>query len=209
MLKLRNKNTITLDVLSVDIDIVNGISAVCNTPMFAAQTVKPYYYGEHSCHMNDYIKENFDELIEMFSKDKLGRPDSRISLLDLKKSEILLFSLMHYMAYPFLLASIENFESFHVNNSRLLGAFFRGVGFCYDDYLKCMKLIKYVDKQIKKDIDNEYYNKDAKYMYYEPLDVAQMFISRFNDVAPFSLYLLNQREVENHLLRYLPTIKMK
>lgn len=208
-LKLRNKTEInTLDVLSVDLDVVNGIHAICNTPMFAGQTIKPYYYGEHSCYIYDYIDNNFDELIERFSVDNTGRSDYRVSLLDLTKKQILLFSLMKYMAYPFLLTSIEKITNFKTNNSRILGAFHRGVGNCYDDYIKCKKLISYADKEVQKSIDFQYYNKDARYMFHNPVVVGKMFITRFNKVAPFSLYMLSQFEIDNQLLTYLPTIKM-
>ena len=45
-------------------------------------------------------------------------------------------------------------------------------------------------------------------MYYEPKDVVQMFISRFNQVAPFKLYLLYKSVATETLNYYLPKIKM-
>lgn len=202
----------------VNYNITDGIHAICMTPMFAGQTSKFYSYAEHSCHIFDYITENLEEIFTELSKNNPEMSDTRKSIFDLSKKDIQLYSLISYMAHPFLFATIGNYTSFTRNRSHILSAFLRGIGHNYKVhggeennpcYYKAKGIIEYADKQITKEvIDENYYNKDARYMYYEPKDVVQMFISRFNQVAPFKLYLLNKSVATETLNYYLPKIKM-
>lgn len=211
-----------LDVSETKLKIEDGIHGICNTAMFAGQTIKFYSYAEHSIHIHDYIVENFDELIEKFSVVRMGCGGSpivstQISLLDLKKSEILLYSLMHFMAYPFVFTSMQNLTTFTRTNSRILGAFLRGIGHSYKIvdseannpcYRKAKRLIEFVNAEAVKDVELEYNNKDAKYMYFEPCDVLEMYISRFNKVSPIKVFTLNKTAEHQNNTKHLPKIKI-
>lgn len=200
------------NVLDNGYDITDGIYAITLTPMYAGQTAKFYSYAEHSCHVFDYIKENMDDLLIKM------KPKTNFSLIDLTKKEILLYSLMQYMAYPFLFAKIETHTNFERNNSRILSGFLRSVGHEYrvtgsgennPCYTKAEKLIKYADEQVRMEVVQEnYYNKDARYMYYEPCDILPMYISRFNEASNMKFYLLNKSEQTNILNYHLQKIKM-
>lgn len=219
VLKTRSGSKVSLRSVNEDnYNITDGIHAICITPMFAGQTAKFYSYGEHCCHIFDLLSENFNEMISEISNNGQEVSDTRKSIFDLSKKDILLYALMSHMAEPFLLATIEIYTNYERNKSRILSAFLRGVGHDYKIrgnesnnpcYFKAIELIEYANKQIIKEVvDENYYNKDAKYMYYEPKDVVQMFISRFNKVAPFQLYLLNTSEAAATLNYYLPKIRM-
>jgi hypothetical protein len=212
ILSLRNKQKINiLNVVDKEIDVVNGIYAVCNQPMFAGQTVKFYSYAEHSCHIYDYINENFDELMEKFSKNVNGFHNPSAYILSLTKKSILLYSLLYNMPHPLLFPFMGNFKetSYGINIIRIRGAILRGLGHNKNDFNVALPLIEYVDKIMQKDLMDDYYNKDAKYMYHEPADVVLMFISRFNQCAPYQLYLLNKCETTQHLTRYVQAIRIK
>lgn len=209
------------NVLDYGYDITDGIYAICSTPMFAAQPARFYSYAEHSCHAFDYTKENFDEILTLFKPLKSKKFDGIVtnnSLTDLTKKEILLFILMNYIAYPFLFAKIETHTNFKKNNARVLSGFLKSIGYDYKIYgshennacfTKAENLISYVYSKVTEEvIDENYYNKDARYMYYEPSDIIQMFISRFNEVAPFKLCLLNKSEATELLKYHLQRIKM-
>jgi hypothetical protein len=217
ILKTRSKKKMHLtsldeNVLDNGYEITDAIYAISLTPMFAGQTAKVYTYAEHSCHIFDYIKENMDELLTIM------KPKTNYSLIDLTKKQILLYSLMHYMAYPFLLAKIETHGNFERNNSRILSGFLKSIGHEYRTfgreennpcYIKAEKVIKYAAEMVKKEVvDENYYNKDARYMYHEPCDVLPMFISRFNEVSDMKFYLLN-KSIQTDILNYhLQKIKM-
>ncbi len=74
----------------VNYNITDGIHAICMTPMFAGQTSKFYSYAEHSCHMFDYITENLEEIFTELSKNNPEMSDTRKSIFDLSKKDILL-----------------------------------------------------------------------------------------------------------------------
>ena len=86
------------------------------------------------------------------------------------------------MPHPLLFPFMGNFKetSYGINIIRIRGAILRGLGHNKNDFNVALPLIEYVDKIMQKDLMDDYYNKDAKYMYHEPADVVLMFIAGFN-----------------------------
>lgn len=185
-------------------NIIDGIYALSLTPMYAGQTIKFYSLGEHSCHIFDYVYNNWDPLIKRFTE---GR-SPKIKLLDLSRRSILLYCLFRYMAHPFMLVTVDRITQPKETNNRIISSFLRHIGHSYHDYMKADPIISYADEQIKDMVHANYSNRDAYGMYFDPTEVTGMIISRWNSVAPYGLYTLNKSEATTNIKFYLPKVKI-
>lgn len=171
-----------LNVQDGDISILDVVHALPVFPMMGGQTKRFYSMAEHSVNMYDYFEMYCDEVIAKFDKSvkKIKARENSNSIADIKKRHLRLFMLLHYAPYPFLTEIAGCFSSFAYHYPRILASIGHHVGLNYTDMKLCYDMLEYVNKEVKKSIYSSFNSNSDKYLFKQPYQAQEDFISRFN-----------------------------
>ena len=169
-----------LNVTSENVNVLDVIHALCNQPMFGGMTRSFYSKAEHSCNMYDYLRHDLEGYIKKYGK--------KMELLyDLKRNQVLLFSLLYYSGEAYLMGIFGGFNSYKDHNPRVIGAILNSLGEEFIDFKKCSPLLDVVCEEVKHDMYSRYYDAPDRYNFLTPYQALRKYVSKINEVAPFEV----------------------
>lgn len=168
-----------LNVQNGDISILDVVHSLPLLPMFGGQTRKFYSMAEHCANMYDYLDLYIDDLVVKFDRNANVDTDT-ISISDIKKRHLRLFSLLYYAPYPFLINIAGGFKAWNYHYPRILAVIVQDIGLNYEHFKISKKLLDYVDNEVRTFIYDSFNSTGEKYLFVSPYKAQQYFISRFN-----------------------------
>lgn len=145
-----------LNVVATQMSVKDVAFALSRQPMFGGHSAFEYNKAHHSVRICDRIREDSEYYLDRTYKNT----NTRIYKLPLRK--IRLLSLFYMSHHAYLEPIMGRFPAFEVHKSRVIAACLEILGEEFTDFQACIKLFDFVDKEIKDEMYDRFYDITCK-----------------------------------------------